>query len=400
MSVDHTDSERNAGLLLMAAAAVALVIANSPLAARWHHLLDYPLGIELPRVGMLTPHLFVADGLMAVFFLLVGLEVKREWFDGRLSTADQRKLPLLAAAAGMAVPALIYLLVVRFDSGLARGWAIPAATDIAFVIGVLALLGPRASPTLKLLLVAIAIADDLGAVAVIALAYTSALDIVALGAALGVTAAMALLGTLGVRKLWPFLIGFALLWILILASGVHATIAGVLAALTIPLGAGEAESPLRRLEHTVHPFVMFGIVPLFGLVSAGVTLPTSTESLLNPVTVAVAGGLFLGKQVGVFGAIRIAVSTGIAARPAGVSWRQIYGGAILCGVGFTMSLFIGALAFPETPAEIDAAKVGTLAGSILSAIVGFLVLRSAAPVTTSAEELEQSQEIFAGDLDD
>jgi NhaA family Na+:H+ antiporter len=205
---------------------------------------------------------------------------------------------------------------------------------------------------------------------------------------------------LGVRKLWPFLIGFALLWILILASGVHATIAGVLAALTIPLGAGEAESPLRRLEHTVHPFVMFGIVPLFGLVSAGVTLPTSTESLLNPVTVAVAGGLFLGKQVGVFGAIRIAVSTGIAARPAGVSWRQIYGGAILCGVGFTMSLFIGALAFPESPAEIDAAKVGTLAGSILSAIVGFLVLRSAAPVTTSAEELEQSQEIFAGDLDD
>ena len=241
------NSERAAGLLLIAAAAVALVLANSPLAGAWHHLLEQPLGILLPRVGELTPHLLVADGMMAVFFLLVGLEVKREFYEGRLASPSARRLPIIAAASGMAVPALIYLAAIGFDPALRRGWAIPSATDIAFAIGILALLGPRVPPSIKLLLVTIAIVDDIGAVLVIALAYTNSINVLALGAALAVAAGMAALGQFGVRRLWPFLLGFALLWLLVLASGVHATIAGVLAAMTIPLGKGEPRSPLKRL---------------------------------------------------------------------------------------------------------------------------------------------------------
>lgn len=387
--------ERAAGLLLIAAAALALVLANSPLAAAWHHLLEAPLGIVLPRVGMLTPHLFVADGLMAIFFLLVGLEVKREWYEGRLSTPSERRLPIIAAACGMAVPALVYLFAVDFEPGIRRGWAIPAATDIAFAIGLLALLGPRVPPSIKLLLVTIAIVDDIGAVLVIALAYTSDLNVIALGAALALTAGMAALGQFGVRQLWPFLLCFALLWLLVLASGIHATIAGVMAALTIPLGRGETGSPLKRLEHRIHPWVMFGVVPLFGLVSAGVTLTGGFAELAEPIPLAILLGLFVGKQLGVFGAIWATVTLGLATRPAGTTWSQLYGAAILCGIGFTMSLFIGGLAWPGRPDLVDAAKVGTLAGSLLAALAGYFVLRFAHLTNGAQEDADEARRLWA-----
>jgi len=398
-ATDQARDERNAGLLLIAAAVAAMVAANSPWANQWHHLVEWPLGIALPRIGQLTPHLFVADGLMAVFFLLVGLEVKREWYEGRLSTPAERRLPIIAAVAGMAVPALIYVVIVGADPAFVRGWAIPAATDIAFAIGVLAILGRHAPPSIKLLLVTIAIVDDIGAVLVIALFYTSDLNIPALGGALALAGAMLALGRFGVRRLWPFIAGFALMWVLMLASGVHATIAGVLAALTIPLGR-DGQSPLKRLEHAIHPWVMFGIVPIFGLVSAGVHLTGGMTLLTDPVPLAVMLGLFLGKQIGIFGAVALTVRTGLAPKPEGAGWVQLYGAAILCGIGFTMSLFIGALAFPGDQLRVDEAKLGTLAGSLLSAIVGYALLRLARPVDPSAEDVDEAGEIFAADQPD
>ena len=391
--------ERNAGLLLIAAAIAAMVAANSPWAGQWHHMIERPLGLTLPRVGQLTPHLFVADGLMAIFFLLVGLEVKREWYEGRLATPAERRLPIVAAVAGMAVPALIYVAVVGADPAFVHGWAIPAATDIAFAIGVLAILGRHAPPSIKLLLVTIAIVDDIGAVLVIALFYTSDLNIPALVAALVLAAAMLALGRFGVRRLWPYIAGFALMWGLMLASGVHATIAGVLAALTIPLG-DETRSPLKRLEHAIHPWVMFLIVPIFGLVSAGVHLTGGMTALTDPVPLAVLLGLFLGKQIGIFGAVALSVRTGIASKPEGASWMQLYGAAILCGIGFTMSLFIGALAFPGDQLRVDEAKLGTLAGSLLSAIAGYAVLRLARPIEPDADDIDEAGEIFAADQHD
>ena len=397
---DQARDERNAGLLLIAAALAAMIAANSPWSGQWHHLVEWPLGLTLPRVGELTPHLFVADGLMAIFFLLVGLEVKREWYEGRLSTPAERRLPIIAAIAGMAVPALIYVAVVGGDPALVHGWAIPAATDIAFAICVLAILGRHAPPSIKVLLVTIAIVDDIGAVLVIALFYTSELNIAALGGALILAGLMTALGRLGVRRLWPFVAGFALMWVLMLASGVHATIAGVLAALTIPLGHGEEHSPLKRLEHAIHPWVMFGVVPVFGLVSAGVHLTGGIAVLAEPVPLAVLLGLFLGKQIGIFGAIGLAVRTGLAPKPEGAGWLQLYGAAILCGIGFTMSLFIGALAFPSDQLLVDDAKLGTLAGSLLSAIVGYAVLRLARPVEPSAEDVDEAGEIFGADQPD
>ncbi len=318
-------------------------------------------------------------------------------------TSDQERgkeraagLLLIAAACGMAVPALVYLLAVDFQPGIRRGWAIPAATDIAFAIGLLALLGPRAPPAIKLLLVTIAIVDDIGAVLVIALAYTAELNVVALGSALALAAGMAALGQFGVRRLWPFLLGFALLWLLVLASGVHATIAGVMAALTIPLGRGEPRSPLKRLERRIHPWVMFGVVPLFGLVSAGVTLTGGLGELAEPIPLAILLGLFVGKQVGVFGAIWATISLGLATKPAGTTWIQLYGAAILCGIGFTMSLFIGGLAWPGRPELVDAAKVGTLAGSLLAAITGYFVLRFAPMTDGSPDNEEEARRLWAG----
>ena len=392
-------SERNAGILLIAAAALAVIAGNGPFASVYQDLLHLKLGPDLPRVGQMQLHYWIADGLMAVFFLLVGLEVKREWFEGRLSTPAERRLPILAAAAGMVVPAAIYLAVIGGNSDLLNGWAIPAATDIAFAVGVLAILGQRAPASIKLLLVTIAIVDDIGAVLIIALFYTSELNVWALAGALALAAGMASLGQFGVRRLWPFMAGFVLLWFLVLASGVHATIAGVLAALTVPLGRGEERSPLKRLEHRIHPWVMFGVVPLFGFSSAGVSLSGGIGSLASPLPLAILAGLFVGKQLGIFGAVWLAARTGLAAKPEGASWRQIYGAALLCGIGFTMSLFIAALAFPGSPHLVDEAKIGILAGSVLSAIAGYLILRISPPGIANGEDVAEAGELFGADQD-
>jgi len=357
-------SEAAGGVVLMAASALALVVANSPLASGYAALLH----VEL---GPLSLHGWVNDALMAVFFLLVGLEIKAEVVEGQLSSWSQRTLPVIAAASGMAVPALVYLAIAP---GFARGWAIPAATDIAFAMGLMALLGRHAPASLKLLLTTIAVVDDMGAVAIIALAYTAKLNLVALAGTGLVLAAMIACNRMRVTRLWPYLLLAMLLWLCVFASGVHATIAGVAAALAIPRAAG------LKLEHGLNPWVAFAIVPLFGFANAGVALP-GWQALLAPLPLGVALGLFAGKQLGVFGSIWLAVKTGIAPKPH-ARWGQVYGMALLAGIGFTMSLFIGGLAFPPGPLT-DQVKIGVLAGSVLSALAGYLVLRSTSTATTS-----------------
>jgi NhaA family Na+:H+ antiporter len=391
MSGEVHHHDRTAGLLLMGAAAAALAIANTPLAHAYHALLE-------AKLGPLSIHYWIADALMALFFLLVGLEVKREWYDGQLATAEARRLPMVAAAVGMAVPALLYLLATGFAPDLSRGWAIPSATDIAFALGLLALLGSRAPAGIKLLLVTIAIIDDIGAVAIIALFYTAELNVTALAVAAVLVGLMAGLNMFGVRRLWPYLALFPFLWLAVFQSGVHATIAGVLAALTIPLGRGEPVSPLKRLEHSLHPLVMFGIVPLFGLASAGVTLG-GFDQLLAPLPLGIAAGLFLGKQIGVFGAVWLADRTGLARKPATLRWTHIYGAALLCGVGFTMSLFIGELAFTDR-LLIDDAKIGTLLGSLAAGIAGTAVLALTRPVPADDAEAAEYGDVFGADADE
>ncbi|HEY0147382.1 MAG TPA: Na+/H+ antiporter NhaA [Allosphingosinicella sp.] len=400
-------SEAAGGVVLMGAAAVALIVANSPWGDAYRHLLHAETGPTLSdKLGPMTIHLWINDGLMAIFFLLVGLEIKREFVDGRLSTWERRRLPVIAAAAGMALPAAFYLFLTRDAEGLAAGWAIPAATDIAFAIGVLALLGSRAPTSLKLFLTTVAIADDLGAVAIIAIAYTAKIDTLALGCAAGILVVMYAMGKSGVARLWPYLIGAALLWYAVLLSGVHATVAGVLAAATIPLvatpGAPDAaHSPLHRLEHGLARWSAFLIVPLFGFANAGVSLEgIGLGDLFAPLPLGIAAGLFAGKQLGIFGAVWLTVRLGLASKLRGATWLQIYAVSVLCGIGFTMSLFIGALAFPGDPARVEEAKIGVLAGSFLSAIVGYLLLRLA-PMSAEQqdEDARQSAEIDAdGDV--
>ncbi|WP_090345794.1 Na+/H+ antiporter NhaA [Pseudomonas guariconensis] len=371
-------SEAAGGVLLMITAALAIVLANSPWASTYQHLLHLPVGPTLSdKLGPMTIHLWVNDGLMAVFFLLVGLEIKRELVDGRLATWEQRRLPALPALMGMAVPALIFLAVSRSEPGLASGWAIPAATDIAFAVGALALLGRHAPLSLKVMLVSVAIIDDMGAVAIIALFYTSSINLLALAAAGGIILVLLAFNRLRVVSLWPYLLGVAALWYVTLLSGVHATIAGVVGALLIPYSAGVGKaSPQLKLEHALAPWVGFLIVPAFGFANAGVSFShLSVSDVLAPLPLAIALGLLLGKQLGVFAGVWLAVKTGLAAKPRGASWLQIYGVAMLCGIGFTMSLFIGELAFPGQPERIDEAKIGILLGSLVSALVACAILR-------------------------
>ena len=370
---DFLRTEAAGGILLILAAALAMMVANSEWADRYFHALHAPFG------PMSLLH-WINDGLMALFFLLVGLEIKREFVDGHLSSWPDRALPSIAAAGGMAVPALIYLAVAGSTPGLARGWAIPSATDIAFALGVMALLGRRVPTSLKLFLTTVAIVDDMGAVAIIALAYTTEISGPALLAAAIILGAMFLFNRLGLKALWPYLILAFLLWLAVLASGVHATIAGVLAATMIPVHTSpgapdDATSPLHRLEHGLHPWVAFVIVPIFGFANAGVSFAgVGLDQLLAPLPLGVAAGLFAGKQIGILSAVWLCDRFGIASRPAGASWAQIYGTALLCGIGFTMSLFIGGLAFAD-PRLIDEVKMGVLGGSLLSAFAGFMVLR-------------------------
>ncbi len=369
-------SEAAGGVLLMVSAALALIIANSPVAPLYFAALgSYVAGLSILH--------WINDALMAVFFLLVGLEIKREFLEGQLSNWSRRALPGIAALGGMVVPALIYLALTRGDPVAMRGWAIPAATDIAFALGVLALLGSRVPVSLKIFLTALAIIDDLGAVVIIALFYTSNLSLPMLGLAGACIVGLLVLNRLHVTKLWAYLALGALLWFFVLKSGVHATLAGVALALTIPIGDGSdsdepEHSPLHTLEHWLHPYVAFLIVPIFGFANAGVSFAGMTPaSALAPVPLGIALGLFVGKQIGVFGFSWVAVKAGLAAMPAQANYAQLYGVALLCGIGFTMSLFIGALAFPGHPELGDATKIGVLLGSVVSALLGAAVLRLA-----------------------
>ncbi len=385
-------SEAIGGYVLMLAAVLALIVANSPLAPAYSGVLETKLGFALgPLVLKESVLHWINDGLMAVFFLLVGLEIKREMLDGQLRGMSRVALPGIAALGGMAVPALIYLLVNQGNPEGLRGWAIPAATDIAFALGILALLGSRAPTSLKIFLTALAILDDLGAIAIIALFYTDELNVAALGASGALLAALVVLNRLRVEKLWPYLLLGVVLWYFVLESGVHATLAGVALALTIPLRRqdynqpGREHSPLHALEHALHRPVALAIVPIFGFANAGVSFTgMGLESLAEPVPLGIALGLFLGKQLGVFGFSWIAIRAGIATIPHQASLLQLYGVALLCGIGFTMSLFIGALAFSD-PATIDATKIGVLGGSLLSAVSGYLLLRLARGPAVSAE---------------
>ncbi|WP_027039727.1 Na+/H+ antiporter NhaA [Mesorhizobium ciceri] len=385
---EFLDSEAAGGIILMVAAALALIVANSPLAETYFSALHAYL-------GPLSVSHWVNDGLMAVFFLLVGLEIKREMLDGQLSTWPRRVLPGIAAAGGMLVPALVYVAVNRNNAAALSGWAIPTATDIAFALGVLSLLGSRVPASLKVFLTALAIIDDLGAVIIIAIFYTSGLSLAYLGAAFAVIAALVVLNRMRVMTLVPYLVLGVVLWVLVLKSGVHATLAGVALALTIPLersaGIGHDldHSPLHRLEHGLHKVVAFVVIPIFGFANAGVSLAgLSVSALIEPLTLGVAAGLVVGKLVGVFGSSALAIRLGLADLPANAGWTHMIGISLLCGIGFTMSLFIGLLAFAGDVALQDAVKVGILAGSFIAAILGAAVLLMA-PARGGVEDDEE-----------
>lgn len=408
------------GVVLLVCAAIALVWANSPWAHGYHALWDTQISIGLgSSSAMLTLHQIVNDGLMAVFFFLVGLEIKREILVGELATMRQAALPVAAAFGGMVIPALFFV-VLNVSSPGARGWGVPMATDIAFALGVLALLGDRVPASLRVFLSALAIADDLGAVLVIALFYTASISWTALAAAAALLSISIIANAIGVRATWAYALIGMLLWIAVLLSGVHATVAGVLLALTIPSRtridetafltgarsaladfhdahapeatvlssrahqvalqelntlADHAQAPLVRLEQGLHGPVTFGIMPLFALANAGVSLHGSGHLLGTPVALGVLTGLFLGKPIGICLASWMAVRSGVATVPAGVSRRMLFGVAWLGGIGFTMSLFIAGLAFGSSPELLTSAKLGTFAASILAGTAGWLVLR-------------------------
>ncbi|WP_458094675.1 Na+/H+ antiporter NhaA [Roseomonas sp. WA12] len=369
------EGQSSAGLVLMAAAALALLIANSPLLGAYQATLH-------AHLGPLSVEHWINDGLMAVFFLLVGLEIKREALDGQLSTWPRRALPGIAAAGGMAVPAIVYLALNPGET--AHGWAIPAATDIAFALGVISLLGNRVPASLRVFLAALAIIDDLGAVIIIALFYTSGLSLPDLAGAAVVLALLFGLNRAGVLRLAPYLVLGLVLWVLVLRSGVHATLAGVFLALAIPLRSraaapdDEVASPLHRLEHALLIPVGFLIVPIFGLANAGVpVLGLPASALTAPATLGVGLGLLIGKAVGVFGAATLSIRLGLADMPAYASRTQLFGTALLCGIGFTMSLFITLLAFPGEALLQSEAKIGILAGSLVSGLLGYALLRVA-----------------------
>nr|WP_137676379.1 Na+/H+ antiporter NhaA [Parerythrobacter lutipelagi] len=368
-------SDASAGILLILVAAAAMLAANSPFADEYKQLFYGELRwTPIPKLDDL--HLWINDGLMAIFFFVVGLEVKRELICGQLSTPEQRRLPIMAAAAGMIVPALIFVTVVGMDSPLTRGWAIPAATDIAFAMGVLGLLGNRVPASLRLFLLTVAIVDDIGAVLVIAAFYTTGIKMMWLAASVAVFAVMVGMNRFGVRRIWPFVVVALVLWVCVLFSGVHATIAGVVAALTIPMNAKDGHSMLEKLEHGLAPWSAYLVVPVFGFANAGVNLTGMTiNEVLAPLPLAIAAGLVIGKQLGIFGIIVAAVKLGIAKAPENANWIEIWGVTILCGIGFTMSLFISGLAFDGSALLIDEAKIGILGGSLISAILGYVVLR-------------------------
>lgn len=373
---DFLARETSAGFLLMAAAALALVAVNSPLEPYYNGFLRTPVELRFGTFAIAKPLLlWINDGLMAVFFFLVGLEVKREIIQGELSSFDKAGLPAMAALGGMAVPALVFVAINQGAPANLDGWAIPAATDIAFALGVLALLGKRVPAALKILLLAVAIIDDIGAIAIIALFYTEDVSALALGlSALGVVALIAL-NRAGVTRIAPYVMVGIFLWACVLKSGVHATLAGVIAAWAVPLRHTRGESPLLQLEHSLHPWIAFGVLPLFAFANAGVSFDgMRVADLFAPLPSGIALGLVVGKQVGVFGFMLLAVRLGLARLPAGVSWLELWGLACLTGIGFTMSLFIGSLAF-DADTQMDQVKIGVLAGSLVAGLLGYIILR-------------------------
>ncbi|PJE79706.1 Na(+)/H(+) antiporter NhaA [invertebrate metagenome] len=367
------------GVLLMAAAIAAKLAANSSLAPYYNQLLEVPVHIGIGAMELNKPLLlWINDGLMAVFFLLIGLEVKYEVLKGELQTPAQAMLPGIAAIGGMVVPAAIYLAFNHQDPIAAQGWAIPAATDIAFAVGVLALVGRRAPPSLKIFLLALAIIDDLGAIIIIALFYSDNIATLPLLASAVLFGILIIFNRMDITQLSPYLLVGTLLWICILKSGIHATLAGVMIALTIPLNLHDSQgrSPLKALQHHLHSKVNYFILPVFAFANAGVEINTAMlNNLLNPVPMGIIAGLFIGKQLGIFGFTLIAVKLGMARLPSGANWFQMYGIAVLCGIGFTMSLFISSLAFDDvTTGYIVADRLGILTGSVISGIFGFILL--------------------------
>jgi len=361
----------------MAAAVLAMIVANSPLSAMYNDVLHSKLSLGIAPLALSKDVLhWINDGLMAIFFFVVGLEIKREVAIGALSNRKTAMLPVIAAIGGMIVPAMIYVAVNWGDQSALRGWAIPAATDIAFAVGVLALLGNRVPVSLKIFLLALAIIDDLGAIIIIALFYSANLSWMSL-----LLAAAGLLVLWGfnrsnITNVWPYIIVGLVVWLCVVKSGVHATIAGVATALMIPIAGarGTTARPLEALEHALVPWVSFGIVPIFAFANAGVSLHgVSPANLLAPVPLGIALGLFLGKAVGIYGFARTAISAGFSEMPKGASHAQLFGVAVIGGIGFTMSLFIGTLAFPD-PSRAADLRIGVLTGSILSAVAGYLIL--------------------------
>lgn len=377
--------ESAGGIILMMVTVVALAVANSPLGVYYKALLDLPLEIRVGSFEIAKPLLlWINDGLMAVFFFLVGMELKREVLEGQLSSPRRASLPAFAAAGGMMVPAAFFVAFNWGDSVALKGWAIPTATDIAFALGVLSLLGKRVPTGLKAFLLSVAIFDDLGAIIVIALFYTAKLSVLSLVVAAGLILGLACLNRFGVKRPAAYFLLGVPLWVAVLKSGVHATLAGVILAMFIPLRESK-DSPstqgdhslLRHLEHALHPWVALGVLPIFAFANAGVTIGgLSFADLLHPVPLGIIAGLLLGKQIGILAMSWLVVRLGIASRPEGVDWWHLYGTALLCGIGFTMSLFIATLAFEQGATSfLGLERLGILIGSLVSGLLGYVVLR-------------------------
>jgi len=379
------------GMLLLVAAALAMILKNSSYGSVYASFLETPVAITFGVLdGVLDIKkpllLWINDGLMALFFFMIGMEVKREILIGQLSDIRQTILPLIAGLGGIVIPAVAYVLLVPDDPIAMKGWAIPTATDIAFALGILALVGPGVPLALKLFLMTLAIIDDIGAILIIALFFTSKLSLVAMVVAGSSIVVLITMAIRGVTRLGPYIFVGLILWASVLKSGVHATLAGVILGFCIPMGPREpereSESPLQMLIHEVHPWAAFFILPLFAFANAGVSLEgLKLSDLFTGVPLAIMVGLFVGKQVGVFGFSWLAIKTKICTLPEGVNWGQLYGAAILCGVGFTMSLFIGSLAFDGEGvlAATRPDRIGIIGGSLLAGIVGFVVLKMSTP---------------------
>ena len=383
-------SDAKEGILLIFVAIAAMAVANSALGGAYHTLFDSRLAWSpVPKLDSL--HMWINDALMVVFFFVVGLEVKREVLIGDLSDGKTLRLPVMAAFAGMAVPAAIYLAIVGDDALLRRGWAIPSATDIAFAMGVVGLLGKRIPAGARLFLLTVAIVDDIGAVLIIALFYTSQLKLLWLFASVAAFGALMLLNWYGINRRRWYVIGTAVLWLCVLHSGVHATIAGVLAAFTIPMRTRDNVPLLENFEHKLVGWNAYVVVPLFGFANAGVDLRgVGFGSLLLPLPLAIAAGLVVGKQAGIFGAVLLADKLGISPRPGGINWIQTWGIATLCGIGFTMSLFIATLSYFGNAELYNEAKIGVLSGTLVSLLLGYVILRLSSPLPAENAPVNQA----------